>query len=154
MTTSSTGAGDVAAQPPRPIPRSVHAVEAVLLAAMTSLLLEVIALPLVPRLLLLLGLLVLFLAVALRAQSRSWGTLIAPAFTPARIAVGVFIMAMVLLVTGFPEGAGLPWRIAVTLLAPAIFYALSRWDDVRTVALLRARRSPAQDAAPSPTGRA
>lgn len=126
---------------PRRIPRRAHALEAVLIAAMIALLLEIGPVPIVPRLLLILAALVVFCVVGFRVQIRSWGTLLAPALTPARISLSVFIGVLALLVPIFPVEASLLWRVATAVVLPAAFFALSRWDDARTVQLLRMRRS-------------
>ncbi|MGO2022175.1 MAG: hypothetical protein ACTH2N_07400 [Brachybacterium tyrofermentans] len=134
MTTSTA-----APTTPRRVPRTVHAAEAILYAAMAALLFEVLPVPIVARLLLLFVLLGLFATLGITAQIRCWGTFIAPAITPARVTSSLFIAASVLLATWLPKDAPLVWRAAVTIALPLAFYLLSRWDDARTVELLRNR---------------
>ena len=99
MTTSTA-----APTTPRRVPRTVHAAEAILYAAMAALLFEVLPVPIVARLLLLFVLLGLFATLGITAQIRCWATFIAPAITPARVTSSLFIAASVLLATWLPEG--------------------------------------------------
>lgn len=112
---------------------------------MIALLLQVVPLPIVPRILLILVLLGVFCIVGFRVQLHSWGTLFAPAFTSARVSLSVFIGAMSLLLSYFPVEASSLWRTAAMLALPAAFFALARWDDACTVELLRSRRSAQHD---------
>lgn len=125
---------------PRNVPWAAHALEAVLVALVSALLLGVLGLPIVPRLLLALLSLVAFCALAIPVQVRCWGTFIAPALTRARISYVVFLFAMSMTLSSVPDDAPLGWRAAATILLPCAFYVLARWDDARTVVLLRASR--------------
>ncbi|MGO2360952.1 MAG: hypothetical protein ACTH6N_07440 [Brachybacterium tyrofermentans] len=133
--TTSTGALPT----PRRVPRAVHVAEAILYGAMAALLFEVLPLPIIARLLLLLVLLALFGTLGITAQIRCWGAFIAPAFTPARVASSVFIAVSCLLATWLPHDAPFAGRAAVTVALPLAYYLLMRWDDARTVVLLRSR---------------
>ena len=134
MTTSTA-----ALPTPRRVPRAVHVAEAILYGAMAALLFEVLPLPIIARLLLLLVLLALFGTLGITAQIRCWGAFIAPAFTPARVASSVFIAVSCLLATWLPHDAPFAGRAAVTVALPLAYYLLMRWDDARTVELLRSR---------------
>lgn len=136
MTTATT-----ALPTPRQVPRAVHAAEAILYGAMAALLFEVLPLPIIARLLLLLVLLALFGTLGITAQIRCWGAFIAPALTPARVTSSLFIAASFLLATWLPHDAPFAWRATVTLALPLAYYLLSRWDDARTVELLRSREA-------------
>lgn len=125
--------------PPRRIPRRVHALQAVLLAALCTLILGLIVVPSPLHLVLLFCLIAAAAGVGIRAQLRCWGTMSAPAFLPSRLALGAFILVTMYLLSMLPDTAGLLWRSTVALLVPAGFYALMRWDDARTVDLLRER---------------
>ncbi|MGP4975540.1 hypothetical protein [Brachybacterium tyrofermentans] len=134
MTTSTA-----ALPTPRRVPRAVHVAEAILYGAMAALLFEVLPLPIIARLLLLLVLLALFGTLGITTQIRCWGAFIAPAFTPARVASSLFIVVSFLLATWLPHDAPFAWRAAVTVALPLAYYLLMRWDDARTVELLRSR---------------
>lgn len=138
MSTSTT----VRQATPRRVPRWAHASASVLLGLAFVLRLALLPVPLTLGLVLFLVVAGLFVVVSLTMQIRCWGTLLAPALTPARIVVSVFSVALVPLLANFPTEVALPWRIAVTILLPVTLYALLRWDDARTVELLgdRARR--------------
>ncbi|MDN5685335.1 MAG: hypothetical protein L0G94_01450 [Brachybacterium sp.] len=124
---------------PRSVPRAAHALEAVLVGLVSALLLGVLGLPITPRLLLALLGLGAFCALAIPVQVHCWGTFIAPALTRSRISYVVFILAMSMTLSSVPDDAPLGWRAAATILLPCAFYVLARWDDARTVELLRAR---------------
>lgn len=69
----------------------------------------------------------------------------APRRIPRRVhALGVFVLGTMYALPMFPDSAGLLSRGAIALLAPAVFYALARWDDTRTVDLLRERSAKAR----------
>lgn len=127
-------------RPPRRTPRAVFAIEAILLALATAVLLDVLALPVVPRLLVTVGVLVAVFALAFWAQLRCWGTLIAPSFAPSRFAATIFALSMVLLVANFPDSAGPSVRLAMVVAAPVVAMILLAWDDAVTVAQLRERQ--------------
>lgn len=125
---------------PRRTPRAVFVVDAILLALTTAVLLDVLALPIVPRLLVAVGVLVAVFALALWSQLRCWGTLIAPSFAPSRFAVTIVGISMAFLVASFPDGAGLPVRLAMVVMAPVVAVLLFAWDDAVTVRQLRERQ--------------
>lgn len=125
---------------PRSIPWSAHALETFLLALMIALLLGVLDLPIPARLGLGLIGLIAFCVFGIRVQIRCWGAVITPAFTRARISLAVFVGLMAGTLSVLPQDASLLWRAAATILLPLIFFLLSRWDDARTVVLLRASR--------------
>jgi hypothetical protein len=138
-TTPIARTGPAGAAPPRRVPRRVHTLQAVLLAALSTLLLDLIVLPSAAHLPAVLVLGVTVILVGLLAQQRCWGTLNSPAHLPSRLSLGALGLVMVYVLSMFTDAAGTPWRWTVALLAPTVFYVLMRWDDARTVELLRAR---------------
>jgi hypothetical protein len=126
---------------PRRTPRAVFVADAVLLALTTAVLLDVIALPIVPRALVAVGVLVAVFALSFWSQLRCWGTLIAPSLAPSRFAAAIVGISMALLVANFPDGAGLPVRLAMVVVAPVVVVLLFAWDDAVTVGQLRERRA-------------
>ena len=125
-----------------------------LLALATAALLDVVPLSETSRLLMAFGVLVLVIALGTWSQLRFWGTLVAPSFAPSRFAVVIVGVSMTLLLAFFPESIGLPVRIGLVLLAPALMVALLAWDDADTVATLRKQREAQPHGAGTAPGRA
>lgn len=139
---------------PRRQPPAVLLTWGVLLALTTAALLDVLPLTDVARLLVTFSVLAAVIALAAWSQLRYWGTLNAPSSAPSRFAVAIVGVSMALLLAFFPESVGLPVRIGLVLLAPALMVALLAWDDADTVATLRAQREAQPRSAGTALGRA
>lgn len=125
---------------PRRIPWNAHALEAILLALLIALFLDVLDLPFAARLTLGLVVFIAFCAFGISVQVRCWGSFIVPALTRARVSLAVFIGVMAVVVGAMEHGAPVLLRAAAAILLPLTFFVLSRWDDARTVEVLRAPR--------------
>lgn len=136
---------------PRRIPWNAHALEAILLALLIALFLAVLDLPFAARLTLGLVVFIAFCAFGISVQVRYWGSFIAPALTRARVSLAVFVGVMSIVMTYVPQDAPLLWRAAATALLPLVFFLLARWDDARTLGLLRAPRPGQHETLPNAT---
>lgn len=125
---------------PRRQPPAVLVTWGVLLALTTAALLDVLPLTETARLLVTIAVLVAVLALSIWAELRFRGTLLATSFAPSRFVVVIVGLSMALLLAHFPESVGLPARIGLVLVAPALMVGLLAWDDADTVAKLREQR--------------
>lgn len=139
---------------PRRQPPAVLLTWGVLLALTTAALLDVLPLTDAARLLVTFSVLAVVIALAAWSQLHYRGTLNAPSFAPSRYAVAIVGVSMTLLLAFFPESIGLPVRVGLVLLAPALMVALLAWDDADTVATLRKQREAQPHGAGTAPGRA
>ena len=112
----------------------------VLLALATAALLDVVPLTETARSMVAFAVLVAVLALSIWSELRFKGTLLVTSFAPSRFAVAIIGVSMAFLLANFPESVGLPARIGLVLVAPALMVGLLAWDDADTVAKLREQR--------------